>query len=133
MPHSISPSCHHDAAWIITLWRALHGGDPTPADVAAEVIANLTKYLPEREGSFGIQPLPSPKPRVPLIELECDETADDEANDTDTVPSLEQVERQCELECRDPREFNIHHYYFKSKGVFYRLDRPAFACLPTAA
>jgi hypothetical protein len=131
MQRSISPSCHHDAAWIITLWRAIHGGDPTPADVAAEVIANLSKYLPEREGSFGIQPLPSPKRSVPLIELERDDL--DDAYQTDTVPSFEEIERQCELVCRDPREFNFHHYYFKSKGVFYRLDRPAFACLPTAA
>jgi hypothetical protein len=132
MPHSINPSGYHDAAWIMTLWRALHGGDPTPADVAAEVIANLSKYLPEREGSFGMQPLPSPKRAVPILELDCEDLEDD-AYDTDTVPTLEEVERQCELECRDPREFNIHHYYFKSKGVFYCLDRPAFACLPTAA
>jgi hypothetical protein len=34
-----------DIAWIITLWKALHGGDPSPETVAAEVIAALSEYL----------------------------------------------------------------------------------------
>ena len=34
-----------DVAWIIELWKALHGGDPTPEDVAAEVIAALSPYI----------------------------------------------------------------------------------------
>jgi hypothetical protein len=34
-----------DIAWIIVLWKALHGGDPSPETVAAEVIAALSEYL----------------------------------------------------------------------------------------
>ena len=46
-----------DIAWIIELWRALHGGDPTPEVVAAEVIAALTPYLDSLSGSCFCQPL----------------------------------------------------------------------------
>jgi hypothetical protein len=34
-----------DIAWIMALWKALHGGDPSPETVAAEVIAALSQYL----------------------------------------------------------------------------------------
>ena len=34
-----------DIAWIMALWKALHGGDPSPETVAAEVIAALSRYL----------------------------------------------------------------------------------------
>jgi hypothetical protein len=34
-----------DIAWIMALWKALHGGDPSPETVAAEVIAALSEYL----------------------------------------------------------------------------------------
>src|SRR5262245_50987689 len=34
-----------DAAWIIALWKAIHGGDPSPETVAAEAIAALAPYL----------------------------------------------------------------------------------------
>ena len=34
-----------DVAWIIELWKALHGGDPDSQTVAAEAIAALSQYL----------------------------------------------------------------------------------------
>lgn len=34
-----------DAAWIIALWKTIHGGDPSPEAVAAQVIAVLAPYL----------------------------------------------------------------------------------------
>jgi hypothetical protein len=34
-----------DAAWIIALWKAIHGGDPAPEAVAAQVIAVVAPYL----------------------------------------------------------------------------------------
>jgi hypothetical protein len=34
-----------DAAWIIALWKAVHGGDPSPETVAAEAITALAQYL----------------------------------------------------------------------------------------
>ena len=41
-----------DAAWIITLWKLIHGGDPSPEAVAAEAIAALAQYLHPAESSF---------------------------------------------------------------------------------
>jgi hypothetical protein len=34
-----------DAAWIIALWKMIHGGDPSPEEVAARAIAALSPYL----------------------------------------------------------------------------------------
>jgi hypothetical protein len=34
-----------DAAWLIAVWKAIHGGDPDPEAVAAELIAALAQYL----------------------------------------------------------------------------------------
>src|SRR5579862_6492108 len=34
-----------DAAWIIALWKAIHGGDPAPEVVAAQAIAALAQYV----------------------------------------------------------------------------------------
>jgi hypothetical protein len=34
-----------DAAWIIALYKHVHGGDPGPERVAAEVIAAMAPYL----------------------------------------------------------------------------------------
>lgn len=34
-----------DAAWIIALWKAIHGGDPSPIQIAVEAIAALSGTL----------------------------------------------------------------------------------------
>jgi hypothetical protein len=34
-----------DAAWIIALWKAIHGGDPSNERVAAMAIASLANYV----------------------------------------------------------------------------------------
>jgi hypothetical protein len=34
-----------DAAWIIALWKAIHGGDPGPEQIAVEAIAALSGTL----------------------------------------------------------------------------------------
>lgn len=34
-----------DAAWIIALWKAIHGGDPAPEVVAASVVGVMAPYL----------------------------------------------------------------------------------------
>ena len=43
--HEIVLAHELDAAWIIALWKAIHGGDPAPEKVAAQVIAALVPYL----------------------------------------------------------------------------------------
>ena len=44
-----------DAAWIIALWKAIHGGDPAPETVAAGVIAAMAPYLREFGETFTVQ------------------------------------------------------------------------------
>jgi hypothetical protein len=45
-----------DVAWIIELWRALHGGDTDSQTVAAEAIAALSQYLEHSSASFSARP-----------------------------------------------------------------------------
>jgi hypothetical protein len=122
-----TPAC--DAFWIFTLWRALHGSDAMLADIAAEVIANLSQYLPIEEDSFGVAPLPPSSRFLTVSGLEDPESADVA---TDALPDQADHGHEPAF-CSDPAELSIYHNYFSFKGVFYRIDRPAFACLPTAA
>lgn len=110
---------YQDAAWIIALWRALHGGDPTPEDVAAEVIAGLSRYLPGTDHSFLSRELQPPSQALLSSALN---------------PEPEDVEAP-ETEPTGPEEFeySIHHYYFKFKGQWYCLGLPALTHSPTAA
>jgi len=39
-----------DAAWIIALWKAIHGGDPSPEQIAVEAIAALSGTLTSHGG-----------------------------------------------------------------------------------
>jgi hypothetical protein len=41
-----------DAAWIIALWKAIHGGDGAPELVAAQAIAALAPYAARGESSL---------------------------------------------------------------------------------
>ena len=34
-----------DAAWIMALWKAIHGGDGGPEEIAANVVAAMAPYL----------------------------------------------------------------------------------------
>jgi len=127
----ISHTSSHDAFWIFALWRALHDGDPTLADIAAAVIANLSQYLPAQEDSFGVGPL-APSPNI-LALHDTKDTHSPEDEDVDALPDKSDAQGQPAPFCSDPREFCIFHNYFNFNGVFYRVERPAFACLPTAA
>lgn len=147
MHRDIEPRPSYDAFWIFALWRALHGGDPTLADIAAAVIANLSQYLPANEESFGVAPLPASPHLQSTPELE--EQAEESNNIEEKTESEHAPSQSCgdsrssdllctdlfctDLFCIDPCDFSIHHNYFEFKGVFYRIDRPASACSPTAA
>ena len=130
MHRDIDPTPSHDAFWIFTLWKALHGGDPTLAEIAAAVIANLSQFLPAGEDSFGVDPLPPSPYLVSMSEIEEPESEQEHSLDAEDQPNSA---RAAALFCSDPCEFSIYHNYFEFKGVFYRIDRPAFACSPTAA
>lgn len=51
-----------DAAWIIALWKAIHGGDPSPEQAAVEAIAALAGALIEKGGGA--------IPRASLVKLQ---------------------------------------------------------------
>jgi HPt (histidine-containing phosphotransfer) domain-containing protein len=52
-----------DAAWIIALWKAIHGGDPAPEIVAAQAIASLAQYLHGAANSLSFSQLEKGRPR----------------------------------------------------------------------
>ena len=109
---------------------------PVAAEIAATfglswplVIANLAQFVPASDASFGMQPLPSPP-----CTITCPpEFAETNTDPTDAQSDPDAVAPMFELECHDPDDFSVHHRYFKFNGVFYCLERPAIACLPTAA
>ena len=125
MHRAIKPTPSHDVFWIYNLWRALHGGDPSVEEVAASAIASLAQFLPSHADSFGLPPLP--------MSAAMKSAAEDEGEDETEESASEDTHQQPNFVCCDPGEFSIDHYYFETEGFFYRLDRPAFACLPTAA
>jgi hypothetical protein len=54
-PSPVAPDL--DAAWIMTLWKAIHGGDPTPEQIALQAISALSSTLagnaaPSSEATF---------------------------------------------------------------------------------
>jgi hypothetical protein len=56
--HNLELAHELDAAWIIALWKAIHGGDPSPEIVAAQAIAALAPYLKgASEGNFTFKQL----------------------------------------------------------------------------
>lgn len=138
MHRDMEPTFTPDVFWIFVLWRALHGQDATLAEVAAAVIAGMWQFLPSSEDSFGMSPIVA-TPSAPAVAepafstIEESDSAGDVAIESFSEFGDERSRQSCELFCDDPCEFSIHHNYFKFKGVFYRVDRPAFACLPTAA
>lgn len=46
-----------DAAWIIALWKMIHGGDPAPETVAVEVVTAMTPFLKGAANSLTFQQL----------------------------------------------------------------------------
>jgi hypothetical protein len=43
-----------DAAWIMALWKAIHGGDPGPEQIAVQAIAALSRYVGVAEQPFNM-------------------------------------------------------------------------------
>jgi hypothetical protein len=105
------------------LWRALHG-EVLVEDIAAEVIAGLSPYLPANEDSFLSSEL---LPQTSAFFDSADTGREDAVPQTEAQPA-----EFLHLE-PDSREFSIHHYYFKFKGRCYCLELPALTHSPTAA
>src|SRR5947209_9493224 len=95
-----------DAAWIIALWIAIHGGDPAPELVAAQAIAALAQYVnaPAR-ANFSFTELQAQFAKLGVQATERAEEAAQTAAKTQMAKSVS-----------SDREFHIHQYCFKFKG-----------------
>ena len=111
-----------DAAWIIALWKAIHGGDPSPEAVAAEAIAALAQYLRGAEYSFSFQQL-----ETQFANLGVQVTAHSAEAGGKVAAKLAGEKTLAE------REFRIHQYCFKFKGQTICAELPTVTHLPTAA
>ena len=111
-----------DAAWIIALWKAIHGGDGGPEQVAAQAIAALAQYVAApSEVAFTFNEL---KDQFGKIGIQVTERAEAAAQ------NAAQPQLAVEL---DENRFHIHQYCFKFKGETICTELPVLTHLPTAA
>ena len=108
-----------DAAWIIALWKAIHGGGPAPEAIAALAqyvngITQLTFTLEELKVQFA-------KLGVVVTEREREASASDK-------PQLLMAQ-----EGDDRHEFRVHQYCFKFEGSTICTELPVLTHLRTAA
>ena len=112
-----------DAAWIIALWLAVHGGAPSPEVVAALAIAALAQkvngtalpsfvfeQLKAQFGKLGVTVTERAKPDASSAQAQLQKIDDGEA-----------------------REFLLHQYCFKFEGATTCTKLPALTHLRTAA
>lgn len=113
-----------DAAWIIALWLAIHGGDPAPEVVAAQAIAALAQYVNgTRQQTFTFEELKSQFAKLGVFVTEREREASASAK-----PQLLMVQ-----EGDDRREFRVHQYCFKFEGSTICTELPVLTHLRTAA
>lgn len=111
-----------DAAWIIALWKAIHGGDPSPEKVAAQAIAALAQYVSApAQVSFSFTEL---KAQFANLGVQVTERVEEAA---------QAAKPQLAMSADGEREFRIHQYCFKFKGETFCTELPALTHLPTAA
>lgn len=112
-----------DAAWIIALWLAIHGGDPAPEVIAAQAIAALAQYVNgTRQEAFTFEEL---KAQFGKLGVTVTERAKDAA------PAMK---AQLQTAAADEqREFHIHQYCFKFQGSTICTELPVLTHVRTAA
>jgi len=110
-----------DAAWIIAVWRAIHGRDPNPEQVAVQAIAALAHYVSApAQIPFSFAEL---KAQFARLGVQVTERSEDTARASAEVRlALSAGERQ----------FCIHQYCFTFKGETFCTERPTLIHLPTA-
>jgi hypothetical protein len=89
-----------DAAWIIALWKAIHGGDPAPEAVAAQVIIAVAPYLKAAEDTL----------TFPQLERQFKTLGAEVTNGAGAA--------------KTEAAFHIHQYCFKFKGNTYCVQLP---------
>jgi|SRR5579871_3113833 hypothetical protein len=112
-----------DAAWIIALWKAIHGGDPGPEQIAAQAIAALAQYVaPPSQVEFTFTELKAQFGKLGIQVTERTEEAAKAGAKMQLVMPEEGDPESC-----------IQQYCFKFKGETFCTVLPAFSHLPTAA
>ena len=102
-----------DAAWIIALWKAIHGGDPAPETVAVEAIAALSQYLKDSQADFTFQQM---EKQLAILGIQV----------THQVAQVEA--REVEQGPKRP-----HQYCFKFKNQTICIQLPRLENLPAVA
>ena len=112
-----------DAAWIIALWLAIHGGDPAPEVIAAQAIAALAQYVNgTRQETFTFEKLKAQFGKLGVVVTHREKE----------VESSKALPLQLK-EDRDDHEFHIHQYCFKFEGSTICTELPVLTHLRTAA
>ena len=112
-----------DAAWIIALWLAINGGDPTPEVIAAQAIAALAQYLKgTRHEAFTVEQLKAQFGKLGVVVTEREQEVESSKG-----PQLQLRED------RDDREYPIHQYCFKFEGSTICIELPVLTHVRTAA
>jgi hypothetical protein len=140
-----------DVTWIIALWRALHSADIDIEDVAAEVTAIFSQYLPGGSSArfapgHVLQTLPAREVlayedsakedswQMSAEEDECLSAFEQAVNEEKARETSGEVVRNSREENFEGADaLSIHHYYFKFKGRTYCFELPALPCSPAAA
>jgi hypothetical protein len=113
-----------DAAWIIALWLAIHGGDPAPEVVAAQAIAALAQYVNgNRERTFTFEEL-----KLQFAKLGVHVTEREREAAPSAKPQLLMAQ-----EGHEDRDFRVHQYCFKFEGSTICTELPILTHLRTAA
>jgi hypothetical protein len=100
--HNLQLAHELDAAWIIALWKAIHGGDPAPQVVASQVIAALAPYLNVSEDTLTFSQLEKQFKTLGVDVTEIDGEA----------PAVTQA------------LFPIRQYFFNFKDAMYCVQLP---------
>jgi len=112
-----------DAAWIIALWLAIHGGDLSPEVVPAQAIAALAEYVNGmRQQGFAFDEL-----KAQFARLGVTVTEHERVEASSLQPSLQMVQE------RDDREFHFHQYCFHFQESTICTELPVLTHLRTAA
>ena len=111
-----------DAAWIIALWKAIHGGDGGPEEVAAQAIAALAQYVSRpSEIAFSFNEL---KAQFGKLGIQVTERTEETAQAAAPQPAMaEDIEHP----------YRPHQYCFKFKGETICTELPNLTHLRTAA
>ena len=112
-----------DAAWIVGLWSAIHGGDPCPEIVAARAVAVLAEFANgTAHRPFAFEALKGQFERLGVTVTE--QTKQEAESDKARVLTMDDGEA---------REFRIHQYVFKFEGATNCTELPVLTHLRTAA